>query len=237
MRLILACLLICFAGCDGPKTEPLAQAAEVTQAPTVHINGPSQSVNGRWIAVFMGDSITERWPGLTDIPGMVDAGISSQTSAMMLARFQADVIDRDPDYVVILAGTNDVLTLTDPNTDNVARMAEMASAHGIRVILCTLPPSEIYGAPYVFSDLASEKAAIVRFNDSLKLLAKGYGYTLIDYYSAMIRPDGSQEPSFFQVDHVHPSDAGYEVMWHLQEKLFGLKLRDPLCAPNPESCK
>ena len=65
----------------------------------------------------------------------------------MLLRFRQDVIDLGPKVVVILAGTND---LADPMTHeqpkaNLSRMAELARAHGIRVVLASLLPVSDHG--------------------------------------------------------------------------------------------
>ena len=63
-------------------------------------------------AVFMGDSITEGWAredsDFFTGNNFIGRGISGQTTSHMLVRFRRDVIDLDPKYVVILAGTNDM---------------------------------------------------------------------------------------------------------------------------------
>ena len=82
---------------------------------------------GKQRVVFMGDSITEEWsnlyPGYFDTKGYINRGIGGQTTPQMLIRFKPDVIDLEPDIVVILAGTNDIAGNTGPSnvkmiTDN-----------------------------------------------------------------------------------------------------------------------
>ena len=62
--------------------------------------------------VFMGNSITENWayfhPEFFSSNNFCGRGIGGQTSAQMLVRFTADVIELHPKAVVIMAGTNDV---------------------------------------------------------------------------------------------------------------------------------
>ncbi len=58
----------------------------------------------------------------------------------MVLRFHQDVIGLKPKAVVILAGINDIAENTGPMTleqteDNLAAMAEMATANDIKVVL------------------------------------------------------------------------------------------------------
>src|SRR5579859_66404 len=99
--------------------------------------------------VFMGDSITEYWEKQDSTfftEGKLDRGVSGQTTSQMLLRFRQDVIALKPQAVHIMAGTNDVAGNTVPVTleqveGNIASMAELAKAHGIRVILASVPPA------------------------------------------------------------------------------------------------
>src|ERR1041384_100439 len=103
--------------------------------------------------VFMGDSITDIWGrGAGEFfPGKpyINRGISGQTTPQMLIRFRPDVIALQPKVVVILAGTNDIAGNTGPMTlsmieDNLAAMAELASANGIKVVLSSITPVSNY---------------------------------------------------------------------------------------------
>src|SRR5271167_1097944 len=101
--------------------------------------------------VFMGDSITDIWKLEKSFPGKpyVNRGIGGQTTPQMLIRFRPDVIDLQPKVVVILAGTNDIGGNTGPMRledieNNVATMAELARAHGIRVVLSSVLPVHNY---------------------------------------------------------------------------------------------
>ena len=86
--------------------------------------------------VFFGDSITDNWSkpdygGFFPGKPYVNRGIGGQTTAQMLLRFRADVVELQPKAVVILAGTNDIagnagaVTL-DQVQDNLTSMAELA---------------------------------------------------------------------------------------------------------------
>lgn len=177
------------------------------------VSGCGGGSSGPPAAVFMGDSITERWPLSDYVKDVVDAGISGQTSDQMLARFQTDVIATNAATVVILAGTNDVLKLQNPTVDNVQKMADMASRAGIHVIIGQLPPNSDWTTDSIYaSDPTAGDAAIEAFNADLVMMANAGGYTVVDYYDAMLLANGTQNTSLF-VDGTHPDKAGYDAMW------------------------
>ena len=98
--------------------------------------------------VFMGDSITEGWHLDGSFPGKpyLNRGISGQTTPQMVLRFHQDVVDLKPKVVIILAGINDIAGNTGPMTpeqteDNLAAMAEIATANHIKVVLCSVLPA------------------------------------------------------------------------------------------------
>jgi len=107
--------------------------------------------------VFLGDSITAGWQspqfgGFFPGKPYIDRGIGGQTTPQMLLRSRPEVIALQPRVVVILAGTNDIAGNTGPMTleeteGNLASMAELAHAHGIRVVLSSVTPvSDMIGA-------------------------------------------------------------------------------------------
>ena len=169
--------------------------------------------------VFMGDSITEIWKLDEAFPGKpyVNRGISGQTTPQMLVRFRQDVIDLKPKVVVILGGTNDIAGNTGPMTleqteGNLASMAELAAANGIRVVLCSvLPAFDYHWAPGL-----QPAPKIAQVNAWIKNFAAQKGYVYVDYYSAM-KDDRGGLPATLSKDGVHPLPAGFAVMTPLAE--------------------
>jgi lysophospholipase L1-like esterase len=165
--------------------------------------------------VFMGDSITDNWidadPTLfTD--GLVDRGIGGQTTPQMLVRFRADVLALRPLAVHIMAGTNDIAGNTGAATiqtvqGNIETMAELARAHGIKVILASTPPA----AAFPWSPAMKPAPQIVTFNAWLRGYAAKNGFTYVDYHAALAGPDGGMKPGY-ATDGVHPTPQGYAVM-------------------------
>jgi lysophospholipase L1-like esterase len=169
--------------------------------------------------VFMGDSITQGWKLDEAFPGKpyVNRGISGQTTPQMLVRFRQDVIDLKPKVVVILAGTNDIAGNTGPMTleqteGNLASMAELAAANGIRVVLCSvLPAFDYHWAPGL-----QPAPKIAQMNAWLKNYAAQKRYVYVDFYSVM-KDDRGGLPATLSADGVHPLPAGFAVMTPLAE--------------------
>lgn len=179
--------------------------------------------------VFMGDSITEGWkaadPSFFGESGHVNRGISGQTTSQMLVRFRQDVIDLRPRAVVILAGTNDIAGNTGPVTEDViaghiASMADLALAHGIRVVLVSVLPADRYDwAPAV-----KPAERIVALNLKLQTWAQSRGVLWVDLHTPMSNSKlGLSQP--YANDGVHPTVAGYAVMRPAIEKALARALR------------
>lgn len=176
----------------------------------------TSTVPGR--VVFIGNSITAGWvnqhPDFFTKNGYIGRGISGQTSYQMLLRFREDVIALAPEVVVINAATNDIAENTGPYVEeytfgNIASMADLARAHGIKVILTTTLPSDHFSWNSAITDAP---AKIVALNNRLRAYAQEQGIPFVDYYADMVRPeDGAQQPQYTG-DGVHPNSQGYDVM-------------------------
>jgi lysophospholipase L1-like esterase len=171
--------------------------------------------------VLMGDSITEFWqvadPGLFD-GGVIDRGISGQTTAQMLLRFRADVVNLRPMTVHILAGTNDVAGNGGPTSpqdfrNNIESMVELAQANGIGVILGSIPPA----AAFPWRPEVKPVPIIKELNVWLRDYAVRKRLRFIDYYGELAGPKGELKPDLGN-DGVHPNRNGYRIMRRLLER-------------------
>jgi len=179
--------------------------------------------------VFMGNSITEGWimtsPEFFEGKTYIDRGISGQTTPQMLIRFRQDVIDLKPKVVVLLCGVNDIAQNTGPSTlemieGNIASMAELAKANGIKVILCSVLPA--YDFPWRPGLKPAEK--IVALNKWIKEYASENGFIYLDYFSSMADERNGLKPEYSE-DGVHPNKEGYLIMQGLVEKVIGKALK------------
>lgn len=166
--------------------------------------------------IFLGDSITDGWKLAQYFPGKpyVNRGISGQTTPQMLVRLFPDVIALKPAALLVYAGTNDIAGNTGSSTlamieDNLQAITELAQAHGIKVILCSVTP---------ISDYTSRKqtpqrppADILRLNAWMREYAARAQATFADYYAALVDETGMLKDGF-SGDGLHPNDKGYALL-------------------------
>jgi lysophospholipase L1-like esterase len=171
--------------------------------------------DGERRVVFMGDSITEGWGALDHrFPGFraVNRGISGQTTPQMLVRFRPDVVRLRPAAVVLLAGINDLAGNTGPipleeTEGNIASMAELAAANGIRVVLSSVLPAKAFP----WRPGVNPVRQIIALNAWIRSYAALHRHVYLDYYSAMVDPEGGLRREL-SADGVHPNTDGYAVM-------------------------
>ena len=187
--------------------------------------------------VFMGDSITDSWDdpkygGFFPGKPYINRGISGQTTPQMLIRFRPDVIDLKPKVVVILAGTNDLAGNTGPTTiqaieGNLMSMAELATAHGIRVVFASVLPVSDYemrdGKP-IAQTVRRPPDQILALNMWLKEYAAANHHGYLDYFSAMVDDKGFLKNELSD-DGLHPNAQGYVVMAPLAEAAIATSLK------------
>ncbi len=171
--------------------------------------------------VFMGDSITDGWSLAQFFPGKpyINRGISGQTTPQMLVRFRPDVIALKPKLVVILAGTNDLAGNTGPETledieSNLASMAQLAQANGVKVVLSSVMPVCDYIKPQTEH---RPPGKIITLNSWIKDFCTRNGFIYLDYYSAMLDEKNMLKKELTR-DGLHPNNAGYQTMGPLASK-------------------
>lgn len=199
----------------GPPREVLGLARDFPDL--CHYKSDNEAIlkGAHPTAVFMGDSITERW-GVGDPSlfgrGVVDRGISGQTSPQMLGRFYQDVVALHPQAVHIMAGTNDVAGNTGPSSpedfkNNIRAMVDLARANHIQVILASIPPAERF--PWRPDIQPAEQ--IRQLNAWLRQFADRHKLIYADYHSSLTTPSGAFRPELSN-DGVHPNTDGYAAM-------------------------
>ena len=184
-----------------------------------------EPARGESRVVFFGDSITDIWHLEDYFPGKpyVNRGIGGQTTQQMLVRFRQDVINLEPEVVIILAGTNDIAGNTGPMRiedieADLASLADLARTNNIKLIYSSVLPVHNYTerSKDFFAQRSPEK--ILLMNNWLRSYCAVaiHGCTYLDYFSAMVDDKGLMKKDLAD-DGLHPNAAGYKIMVPLAE--------------------
>jgi hypothetical protein len=158
--------------------------------------------------VFIGDETTSYWP-MADHPNWINKGVPGNTTDQMLARFQTDVIDLQPDVVHIMGGTYDAIDETWPAGSqcgpdacaNIDAMTQMAHDAGIQVVV---------GTPLDVGNMTEDQEIeLSEFQRILRLSIQESAYFLLDYAR---------------------TDPGYPAMTQMADAETGLASGTPITA-------
>ncbi|MES2392335.1 MAG: GDSL-type esterase/lipase family protein [Acidobacteriota bacterium] len=177
--------------------------------------------------VFLGDSITHRWP--LPHPTWINRGINGDHALVMLLRYPNDVAALHPHTVVFLGGINDLKASNIPNhlrflmpyevEASIRLIALQARLHHQRLILCSLTPVDPSLAPSAIrvppNQLRPDE--ILAVNRWLKAFAASHHLTYVDYYSVLTDGHDHLRPTLTS-DGLHPNSSGYALMQPLIEK-------------------
>jgi lysophospholipase L1-like esterase len=179
--------------------------------------------------VFIGDAITEPWDLAKFFPGKpyLNRGIPGQTTAQMLVRFYADVVNLHPAVVMILGGVNDIAHNTGPVTagmieDNIRAMCAIAKANGIKIVLGQILPVSDYTKTK--QTINHPLADIAKLNTWLKSYAAEIHAEVADYYSVTVDDKGMLKEGYSE-DGAHANDHSYAAMAPVAEAAIEKALR------------
>ena len=173
--------------------------------------------------VCFGDSITKRgYPqALQKLQNVdvINAGVAGNSTSQALKRMSKDVLDNDPDLVVILFGTND-LRVDAPKVHvdveqyraNLKKMIDNCQLHKAKVVLCTLPPineEEFFTRhdKQIYDDAGGLDNLIKDYQSAAAQVAKANEVPLVDLTELL-----KKEPKWISKDGVHPASQGNQII-------------------------
>lgn len=205
--------------------------------------GLSKSFRKNNTAVIFGDSITASFGPFTN--GVVtsygtvsywtwaqrflgqrfkllkNAGISGQTSAQILSRFDVDVKAYEPAYVIVLAGRNDGTIGAAATEANLAAIYDKCAKIGATVIACTLTPyNQPAGATtQQQADWAAQRQADNRINQWIKRQAlTRRDFLVCDWATALQDINGNFIFPSLTADGIHPTSLAAQRMGRILAK-------------------
>lgn len=182
--------------------------------------------------VFFGDSITESGRNLLDPEDLgvgyvkiaagklrllypdtnfkfVNRGVGGERTAELLKRVKKDVVDENPDYVVLEVGINDVWCRfsrgeeVTPETfrANYLSLVDTILATGAKLFLIQ---------PYALKmgDKQRFRPFLSRFNEAIREIAQGKDIALVPVDEIFMGVTQDIDPAQFATDGVHPTHRG-----------------------------
>ncbi|HEY7500389.1 MAG TPA: GDSL-type esterase/lipase family protein [Vicinamibacterales bacterium] len=152
------------------------------------------------------NSLRARYPTQSSLT-VINAGSAGEfASGEGIRRFGSTLAANQPDVVLLMEGTNDLLFQLrgiDPALQALDSMMSEAEARNVRVCLATIPPQRGGSIP----DRSIVASIVPGFNDQIRALAIRHGAVLVDVYAGM-----KDDLSLIGRDNLHPTLHGYEVM-------------------------
>jgi lysophospholipase L1-like esterase len=166
---------------------------------------------------------------------IINAGIGGNTTQMAIARFEKDVLSKNPDLVVIQFGINDSaidVWKNPPKTEsrvskekyiqNLEKIVETLKAQKCGVIFMT--PNQMcwtqrlkenYSkSPYVTDDPDGFNVTLREYAQAVRELAEKQKVPLVDVYAAYIAYGKVEKQSVndLLLDGMHPNDKGHRIV-------------------------
>jgi acyl-CoA thioesterase-1 len=146
----------------------------------------------------------------------LNRGIVGELTEDMLDRFDLDVVKAEPDFVIILGGSNDLGWGVEPQhvAGNLIEMYGEAVRHGILPIACTVP--SILG----FDEGIPPRLVL---NQLIKNYSVGHDQVCVDLFTATCDSTTGRLREECSGDGLHMNTRGYETM---AEVIFSEAVRD-----------
>ena len=211
----------------GGSAPANATGAAVSLAPLIAPDDPLAEpsiipIEDRPKVVFMGDSITlgtsdfannyvgdRSWfyalVNAPDAPVAFAGGVADNgMNTSWMAEHVWDALSKQPDMIIVLGGTNDIAPGNDPAASfaNLQRIVDAAAQAGVKVAVCTIPPS----------DKPDVDVLARAYDEGLATWAEGAGITLLDTAAPLRGPEGLGWAPGLTADGTHPSPEGAVLM-------------------------
>lgn len=159
--------------------------------------------------VFVGDSLMEGYKVKEAFPDLqvANRAIGGEVTRGVLFRLKEDVIDINPQAVVLCIGSNDLSSHANPagvagNIEEIIRQLREANGK-LPIVLLLVPPRDVDDAPL-------KPGALADLNEKIRQLGGGQeNIEVVDIFTPMADDMGMPLPDLFDSRKIHPTPAGY----------------------------
>ena len=161
---LLVVTILLLSSCSNDKLQKLSYAD------TILAFGDSLTIG---VGVSQSESYPSILATLSD-RNVVNAGISGETTAEGLARFDQTLRSAEPALVILLEGGNDIIrNLPASETkNNLDQMIKMAKAYGADVILIGVPEKNLFTNAHPMYEELAEQHDVIFISDIISCLIK-----------------------------------------------------------------
>lgn len=149
---------------------------------------------------------------------VTNTGVSGNTSRDLLARFQEDVCDLDPDWVSICIGINDVWRQFDSPAMVETQVMPDEYERNLTEMLERLKTKKLKGvfllSPYIIEPLREDKmrARMDEYVEICRKLSEKYGCIFIDFQKLYEDYCNACYSAYICWDRIHPNQIGATLM-------------------------
>lgn len=134
---------------------------------------------------------------------VVNTGVPGDLTSDMLERFERDVVEQKPNYVIIMGGANDIgwNLEVDQIFLNLKNVFDLAESHRIEPVACAVP--SILG----FDDLIPPRISL---NSMIREEAKRRNLAFVDLFTATADAKTRRLSQRYSGDGLHLNTEGYQ---------------------------
>lgn len=176
------------------------------QAPSPFLPGSEEFPYTRFLEDIVRDRLQAK--NLSSIEfSFINSGLLGDTTRTMLERFERHVASKNPDYVIVWGGINDLFMMKTPDSvfSNLVKIYSMSMESKIEPIACTLTP--VLGYDEMLPKIGE-------LNSMIRNYCRREKIRLADLFTALSDDHGKLRESFSS-DGIHLSNAGYMKVAHV----------------------
>lgn len=206
----LVVMLFSFAACGNKET--MEQYRERRKLEYIQESASAEKGG----IVFLGDSITDGYPldkFYTDYK-VINRGITSDTTADVLARLENTCLIMQPKIIVLLIGVNNLGADISAVVNDIEKIlkAIFAASSDTKVVLQSLYPlNKTQSKGFSGYQGTIDNSMVINCNKAIKPLAEKYGFIYADVYSALL-DENLNFAKKYTGDGLHPNSEGYAVV-------------------------